>query len=218
MKQITNMSRLVNQLEKTFKMLNRDFFDDVLPMPIITVIPVAKSYAHYVPYPIWETRDGGKHEINIASGTLDRDIELIVASLLHEMVHMYNNCIANVQDTSRGNTYHNKYFAREAERRGLIVTRSDKHGFAHTKPSDMILEWVIDHDELRDVEICRTNSSCPVIGIGTHSNNGGEFKISGTVSSNNSRKYMCPCCRNSVRATKKVNIVCGDCNEQMTEV
>ena len=30
------------------------------------------------------------------------------------------------------------------------------------------------------------------------------------------RKYVCQCCGNSVRATKDVNIICADCNEQMT--
>lgn len=32
------------------------------------------------------------------------------------------------------------------------------------------------------------------------------------------RKYVCPCCGNSVRATKAVNIACLDCNEQMAVV
>ncbi|NCE66028.1 hypothetical protein D1159_15940, partial [Pseudoflavonifractor sp. 524-17] len=29
------------------------------------------------------------------------------------------------------------------------------------------------------------------------------------------RKYICPCCGNSVRATKTVNIACLDCDTQM---
>lgn len=28
------------------------------------------------------------------------------------------------------------------------------------------------------------------------------------------RKYICPCCRNSFRATKEINVMCMDCNEQ----
>jgi len=69
MKQITNMSRLVNQLEKCFRLLNQDFFNGELPTPIITVIPTPKAYAHYVPFDIWDTKDDSKREINIASGT-----------------------------------------------------------------------------------------------------------------------------------------------------
>ena len=79
MKQVTNMSRLVNQLEKTFRLLNQDFFNNELPMPIITVIPTAKSYAHYVPYDVWNTKDGGKREINISSAYLLRPLEDIIS-------------------------------------------------------------------------------------------------------------------------------------------
>lgn len=32
------------------------------------------------------------------------------------------------------------------------------------------------------------------------------------------RKYVCPCCKNSVRATKAVNLICGDCMEKMEVV
>ena len=93
-------------------------------------------YAHYVPFDIWDTKDSKKREINIASGTLDRPLENIIASLLHEMVHMYNDVVLNITDTSRGGTYHNKQFAKQAEERGLLVTRTEKYGYAHTAPAD----------------------------------------------------------------------------------
>ena len=37
------------------------------------------------------------------------------------------------------------------------------------------------------------------------------------VRSSSTRKYVCPICANSVRATKAVNIICADCNEPMQE-
>ena len=39
---------------------------------------------------------------------------LTTAGAVHEMVHYYCQ-INNIQDTSRGNTYHNKRFKEEAE-------------------------------------------------------------------------------------------------------
>lgn len=216
MKQITNMSRLVNQLEKCFRLLNQDFFNGELPTPIITVIPTPKAYAHYVPYDIWETKDSRKREINIASGTLNRPLENIIASLLHEMVHMFNDCVLNVQDTSRNGTYHNRLFAKQAEAHGLIVTRSEKYGYAHTEPADSLLEWLLNHEELREINICRTNSLYNSIGVGTHSSNSGEFPTI-TNKSNHSRRYICPCCNIIVRSTKTVNLICGDCTKHMEE-
>ena len=112
------MSRLTNQLEKMFRALNADFFDGVLEMPVITVTPTAKAYAHYTPYDAWQTADTGRREINIASGTLDRPLELICASLLHEMAHMWNDTILNIQDCSRGGTFHNRHFKEAAEAHG----------------------------------------------------------------------------------------------------
>ncbi|MBR6619900.1 MAG: SprT-like domain-containing protein [Clostridia bacterium] len=217
MKQVTNMSRLVNQLEKTFKLLNHDFFDDELPMPIITVIPSSKSYAHYVPFNIWSDGDKGKREINIASGTLDRPLENIIASLQHEMCHMLNDVVLNVADTSRSGTYHNKYFKRTAEQKGLIVTRSDKYGFAHTAPADSLIEWVLEHDELREIEICRMNTSPAAVGVGVNTGNGRIVTTTGANPNSHSRKYICLHCKQSVRATKAVNIICADCMQAMIE-
>ncbi len=216
MKQITNMSRLVNQLERTFRLLNRDLFNDTLPMPIITVIPCNRSYAHYAPWSAWQSKDEFKREVNISSAYLDRPLENIISSLVHEMTHMYNDCILNVQDTSRNGTYHNRQFAKEAEAHGLIVTRSEKYGFAHTAPADSLLEWLLSHDELREIEICRTSPVCASIGVGTHSSNSGSITI-GANPNSHSRRYICPCCHTIIRATKTVNIICGDCMKTMIE-
>lgn len=114
MRQATKMSRLTGMLEKAFKLLNEDWFEGKLETPIITVIPTPRAYAHYTTANVWKTASGGKREINIASGTLDRPIEEIVASLQHEMVHIWNDTVMNVQDCSRGGQYHNRHFAQEA--------------------------------------------------------------------------------------------------------
>ncbi|MGN0488206.1 MAG: SprT-like family protein [Ruminococcus sp.] len=214
MKQITKMSRLTGELEKAFRLINEELFDNELPTPIITVIPTPRAYAHYVPYDIWSAKDGAKREINIASGTLDRPIENIIASLVHEMVHMYNDVILNVSDTSNKGVYHNKQFKKEAEAHGLIVTRSEKYGYSHTEPSDTIIDFILTHDELREIEMCRANPALVSIGIGTHTGNGGATVI-GTATKSHHRKYICPCCSNSVRATKEVHIMCMDCIEPM---
>ena len=216
MKQVTSMSRLVNQLEKAFRLLNHDWFDDTLEMPIITVIPTPHAYAHYTTINVWNTANGGKREINIASGTLDRELYEIVASLMHEMVHMHNDTVLNIQDTSRAGTYHNRQFAIQAEKHGLTVSQTEKYGWAHTECSEELLDWVISHDELREIEICRANPLFGTIGIGGKAPNGGDIPTT-TGTKQNSRKYQCPCCKNSVRATKKVNVMCADCMEIMVE-
>ena len=65
--------------------------------------------------------------------------------------------------------------------------------------------------------MCRANPTFTAIGIGTHASNGGELKPIGVTPNNHHRKYTCPCCGNSVRATKSVNVICGDCMQRMIE-
>lgn len=209
------MSRLTNQLEKMFRALNADFFDGILEMPVITVTPSSRSYAHYTPFDAWQTADTGKREINIASGTLDRPLELICASLLHEMVHMWNDTVLNLQDCSRGGLYHNKYFKESAEAHGLICERTDLYGYSRTYPSDELIEWLLNHDELREVEMCRVSQVPIAVGVGIHTGNIDTTQIARTRS--NSRRYICPCCHTIIRATRSVNVICGDCLERMFE-
>ena len=98
-----------------------------------------------------------------------------------------------------------------AEARDLHVEHSDKYGWSHTSPTDALLGFVLDHD-LTDILINRNElMGYRVTGTGTHS--GALTTITPKPSS--SRKYVCPCCGMSVRATKAVNIACLDCDEQM---
>lgn len=215
MKQVTNMSRLVNQLEKMFRVLNTELFENSLDMPVITVTPCSRSYAHYTPWNAWQAGDTKRREINIASGTLDRPLESITASLVHEMTHMFLDTVLNIQDTSRNGTYHNKYFKQEAEKHGLICNRTQKYGWSHTEPSDLLLELLCKHDELREIEMCRVNPS--IISTGTSTNIGYGASFISSSNKGNSRRYICPHCHTIIRATKTVNIICGDCMKLMVE-
>ena len=216
MKKIEKMSRLTGELEKAFRLLNAELFNNELETPIITVIPTPRAYAHYTTVNVWDVNGEGKREINIASGTLDRPLENILASLVHEMVHMYCDTILNEKDTSNNGIYHNKTYKREAEAHGLIVTRSEKYGWSHTEPADILLQFVLDHDELREIEMCRANPSMVSVGIGTHTGNSNGTKPVGKAPTHH-RKYICPVCGVSCRATKQINIMCMDCNQRMIE-
>ncbi len=214
MKEIVKTSRLAGQLEKLFRMMNEDFFDGQLEMPIITIQSTPRAYGHYSVSPIWTVNgEEMKHEINIGAGTLDRDIEYTIATLLHEMCHMYNDTVLNVQDCSRGGTYHNKQFKIAAENVGLIVTKSDKYGWAHTAPSDMLIEWILNND-IQEIKINRNEPSGIRITGGNNTGNSSGQTI-GRSSNSHSIKYVCPCCGQIARTTKIANLICGNCLEPM---
>lgn len=211
MKQLTSYNRVAGYLNKIFDLLNAEYFESELSRPTITIQSTPKCYGHFsLREDAWVSKLGASHEINIGAGTLARPIEEVVATLLHEMTH-YWNFVMGVQDCSRGNTYHNRRFKEAAESRGLVVTRSEKYGWAHTAPGDDLLDFVLENG-LTDILINRNEfTGFQITGTGTHSGTG----IVLPPKTSSSRKYICPCCRNSVRATKNVNIACLDCREQM---
>lgn len=213
-KQTTTMSRLSGQLEKCFRLLNEHFFRGELEAPIITIAPTSNAYGHYTAFNAWTSNGEGKREINIASATLDRPLEEIVATLLHELCHMYNDTVLHVVD-SRDGYYHNDHFLRAALSHGLICERVPRYGYAKTSPSDELLQFLLDHDEIRDVELCRAKEYASPLS-GGRGTNGNKPNVPG-VSKSNSRRWVCPKCRTIVRSTRTVNLICGDCLEHFIE-
>ena len=214
MKQLTSYNRAAGYLNKLFDLLNAEYFENALSRPTITIQSTPRAYGHFsLREDAWVSALGATHEINIGAGTLARPIEEVAATLLHEMVH-YFNYQNGVQDCSRGNTYHNRKFKAAAEAHGLIVTHSDKYGWSHTAPADSLLDFILVNG-LTDILINRNElAGFRVTGTGTHDGSGAATP----PRTSSTRKYICPCCGNSVRATKAVNIACLDCNVQMTVV
>ena len=213
MKELTSYNRVAGYLNKVFDLLNYEFFEGELSRPTITIQSTPKAYGHFsLREDTWVSKLGGTHEINIGAGTLSRPIEEVAATLLHEMVHYYNH-VNGVQDCSRGNTYHNRKFRDAAEAHGLIVAHHDKYGWTITTPSDDLLEVILKY-ELSDILINRNEFGGFHVG-GTGSHNGVPTFGGIAPRKSSSRKYACPCCGMSVRATKAVNIACMDCDEQL---
>ena len=74
MKETTKMSRAVSQLEHIYNALNTDFFDGLLPVPIITVQSKPGTYGHCTTAKVWQRKDGGAYELNIAAEVLNYPI------------------------------------------------------------------------------------------------------------------------------------------------
>lgn len=215
MKQMTSYNRAAGYLNKIFDLLNKQYFESSLSRPTITIQSTPRAYGHFsLNSDTWVSAIGNSHEINIGAGTLGRPIENVVATLLHEMVHYYNY-EHGIQDCSRGNTYHNKRFRDAAEARGLHVERSDKYGWSHTEPTEELLDFVIDN-QLTDILINRNEASF-YGGVSGGSQSNGSNGTYPPRRTSSSRKYICPCCGLSVRATKKVRIKCVECDEEMIE-
>lgn len=215
MKQTTKMSRAVSQLEHIYNALNTDFFQDELPIPIITVQGKPGTYGHCTTSKVWQRKDGGAYELNIAAEVLNYPIEETLDTMLHEMVHLY--CRENgIKEVSRGGKYHNKKFKAEAERRGLVCVPCGQYGW-NTTPSDRLVEYALQKG-WNEIKIGR-GSLPPIIRTGASGTaQTGAETTGGGKRPSSTRKLQCPKCGCSVRATKTVRIMCMDCMEQMIEV
>ncbi len=213
MKQLTSYNRVAGYLNKIFDLLNVRFFENELSRPTITIQSTPRAYGHFTTRSdTWISASGESHEINIGAGTLSRPIEDVAATLLHEMVHYYNY-VNGIQDCSRGGTYHNKRFMEAAIARGLKVDHDPKYGWTLTRPGEDLLDLVVEND-LTDILITRNDRYH--VGVGTTGNH-----IDGGTETppkkSNSRKYVCPNCGISVRATRTVRIACLNCHAIMLE-
>ena len=183
-------------LENAFDVLNSVYYENKLPKAVITIQSKSKAYGYITSTKVWTDDNNSFYEINISAEYLNRPIEQVFATLQHEMVHLY--CIINnIADTSKSGRYHNKNFKVEAEKRDLLIEYAKYIGYSKTMPSDKFIKTLCKYgfmDKSIEHHRCNSNSS-PTL----------PKKKSST------RKYKCPVCGISVRATKEVNLICGDC-------
>ena len=198
------LSTDTKRLEDAYGVFNREYFNGELPMVMITIQSSLKAYGHCTTKKIWASGSDRYYELNLSAEYLSRPIENVLATLVHEMVHIY--CMeAGIKDTSNNGRYHNKRFKAEAEMRDLKIAYAPTIGWSVTEPTEVFI---------RNVKNWGLYDACENYRLGalqTDSSEGTDKPRKKT----STRKYYCPVCGNSVRATKDVNILCMDCNVQM---
>lgn len=216
MKETTKMSRAVGQLEKMYNTINTDLFNGELPTPIITVQSKPGTYGHCSNAKVWRNKENEQYEMNITAETLNVEIEEVLDTLIHEMIHMY--CRENgIQEVSRSGKYHNGKFKAIAEEKGLICYKAGQYGWnTQGKGNDKLTEYALEKG-WSEIKISRGGYQKSRVLTSDTQNSTGQ-QTSGERRPSSTRKYQCPCCKNSVRATKAVNILCGDCMVKMEVV
>ena len=191
----------INELYRVFDLLNEKLFNNQLETPILLIQSKRRNILGTCSVNrIWANKNSEKakknYEITISAENLDRSIEEIVATLLHEMIHLH--CSLNdIKDTSNNHVYHNKKFKQEAEDHGLIITYAQTIGWSVTilkeetkkliatfKIKEKLFEYYRDVPQLTKVAKEKKKRN----------------------------KYKCPCYV-SITSAKELNIICGDCKQ-----
>lgn len=204
MKELTSYNRAVQYLTKVFKLVNAEFFNSELEMPTITIQSTTEAYGHVTSGRIWKTEQGYLRELNISADYLDRSVENIVATLIHEGCHLY--AMQNgIRDTSNRGIYHNHRFKELAESRGLKISKHQRYGWTITEPTERIYQFCEKYS-LGNIQISRKNQ----LSFTDKGNDNSAFN----KKKSSYQRWICPCCQTIIRSTKNINIICGDCGKQ----
>ena len=204
-----NTKIVIEELHRAFKMFNENLFNNEIPEPAILIQSRGNkklTLGWCTVEKVWknEATHEERYEINLVAEALNRGIYPVMTTLLHEMVHLYN-LVCGVKDTSRGNTYHNMKFKKVAEAHGLIIDHADKIGWSVSKLQGFTMD-LIDSYHFDEAVFSLGRKDLTMEGAGTRRK---PVKTS-------SRKYICPCCGTSLRASKDINVLCADCTNMET--
>ena len=142
MKKLTNYQRATQYLVKVFRLINQEYFNNELEEPTITIQSTVGAYGHITTNKVWSNDEVKSYELNISADYLNRPIENVVATLIHEGVHLY--AMQNgIKDTSNRGVYHNRTFKELAEQRGLLISRHEKYGWTITEPTEETIDFCI---------------------------------------------------------------------------
>lgn len=194
------ISEIVKKTEEMFDLFNQHFYNSELARPAITVSPDGGrgTYGWCTVQEVWDTMGEMYREINLCAEYLDRPLAELAATLLHEMAHLYNFKY-DIQDVSNNGYYHNLKFKTTAEAHGLKIEKHAKYGWTVTTLAPEAEAWIKEALGEDGINASRLPESS--------GGKGGSKK-----SKNRSIKYVCPECGAIIRATKEVNVVCGDCD------
>ena len=195
------ISEIVKKTEEMFDRFNVHFYNSELTRPAITVSPDGGhgAYGWCSIHEIWNASSDKYREINLCAEYLDRPISELAATLLHEMAHLYD-LEHGIQDVSNNGYYHNMKFKATAESHGLHIEKHPKYGWTVTTLTAEAEAWIKAAIGESGINASRLQAA-------------GSTKGGSKKSINRSIKYVCPICGAIIRATREVNVICGDCNE-----
>lgn len=240
---MTSLEKLNEELNRLFDLFNEKFYSGQLRKPVIAVQTNGghgrKRYSMgwCTCDKVWKDHNTNDfyYEITICSEYLYRSVEEICSTLLHEMVHLYCN-EQGIKDTSRGNTYHNKRFKEIAESHGLTVSYDERIGWSISQLTEEAGAFVDEKADKSAFVVTRARHTppkppeAPTEGAegeggestagepegGTEDGTGGEEQPEKPKQS--LRKYVCPKCGCIIRASKEVNVICGECKVAFEKV
>lgn len=200
MREYNHIGIATEELYRIFEILNQHYWSNKLPTPVITIqkSPRGNLMGWMTIKPVWVNKETGevKLELNTCPEFFNRDLYDLCDTIQHETVHCFH-ALAEITDCN-GNI-HNKKFKQKAEEVGLVVNQSKKYGWGLTTPSDDFKKFIDEYIKPNQ-ECFKYYRELPP------KKEKGEGK-------NKTYRYVCPQCKEEVRAKSDEAIIkCGKCS------
>jgi hypothetical protein len=199
MREYNHIGIATEELYRIFEILNQHYWNNELPTPTITIqkSPRGNFMGWMTLNQVWINKETGEksYELNICPEIFNLPVIDVVATTQHEIVHLYH-LVHEIKDCS--GKKHNKKFVKMAEEKDLIVASNTTKG-CHTDPTPKFNQFVDEH--IKPDENCfKYFRELPP------KKEKGEGK-------NKTYRYVCPQCKEEVRAKSDEAIIkCGKCS------
>jgi predicted SprT family Zn-dependent metalloprotease len=194
-------ARLHGAFIVAFDFFNEELFQDRLPRCMITLRANRSSLGYFAQERFKEgSSEKVIHEIALNPKAFkNRSVEDVLSTLVHEMVHLEQQCFGK---PSRGR-YHNKQWGTLMKRVGLYPSDTAEPGGKETGQS--VSHYIIEGGpfSIACSELLKTGFTIEYADIWRES----ERK----EPENSKGKYSCNTCSANAWAKPKSNLVCGDC-------
>jgi len=195
-----------------YSFYNKELFGGLLNDCMITTSRKKKAYGFFVRN-TWQKNKSKDvpeiHEISLNPDFLNRIDEAWQATLVHEMVHLWQQ---DFGETSRAG-YHNKEWAKKMKEIGLYPSSTGEEGGKETGQScsHYIIPggaFIEAFNRLKEKQIKYITIAIPI---------GSEKSKTAAASARSKTKYTCAC-KNNVWGKPDLLIVCAVCNQRFIEI
>jgi predicted SprT family Zn-dependent metalloprotease len=224
-------------LDDLYLFYNKELFKGELADCIVNMSRKSGSYGFFSPLR-WKTEEGGEeklvHEISLNPDELDRPFAAWHATLVHEMVHLWQQDCGEPSRTG----YHNKQWAKKMEEVGLIPSDTGQPGGKKTGQNmthyadsgggflrvfNRLSEATLEALRLKYLPAYSLRYTPPAAAPGPAGGGGGGMEPGGGAGGgievrrvkSSKIKYSCAC-GNNVWGRPGLKIICGECGEEFS--
>jgi hypothetical protein len=209
--------------QNIFDYFNEVLFEGQLPGVLLNFSRKAKTHGFFAPERWEDGKKSRSHEISLNPETLERESVLVFSTLVHEMVHLWQQEFGKPSRTA----YHNQEWADKMESVGLIPSNTGQPGGKKTGQS--VSHYILAGgpfenafeampEDLKRLPftaieyIQKPAAGAEGSGEGEEDGDGeGKTKKKGKNKSQYKAKFTCPDCGQNAWGKEDLSILCNNC-------